>query len=430
MSIALKIESGPLANTILPIKPGKTFRIGRTEQADCPVPEDKFLSRTHFEVCHDGHSCLIRDLKSCNGTRLNGAPVTEANLKIGDEIMAGQTRFSIHVERGKPKAEAPLKSTELAATVHERLLTTMQRDLQPLYAVLDTAHEPSIFRLLLESKSEYAWLFEGEEACQLAHFSPYLVPLPPHSTLLPALVQNGWGKNWGIYLTSSAAPWELLAFLRRLLVTRLSDGSQALLRFYDPRVLRTLLRTSNSPQRRQFFEAVHTYVMEAEDPEVALGFTLGAQGLEKTELPLSGSRSLVTALVDSKTEVSLIPGRVTDDGAAKAVLSEEQIGALEDVKHNAFGEEMLEELRELFPIEFAAAGEWRMRALVQYGCTRPQRYGIRNQSEIRRYIELMVQLGRNFDVDPELPWASQILGRRLPPAEKLDRLEAVSHHGK
>jgi len=126
----------------------------------------------------------------------------------------------------------------------------------------------------------------------------------------------------------------------------------------------------------------------------------------------------------------LIPGRVTDDGAAKAVLSEEQIGALEDVKHNAFGEEMLEELQELFPIEFAAAGEWRMRALVQYGCTRPQRYGIRNQSEIRRYIELMVQLGRNFDVDPELPWASQILGRRLPPAEKLDRLEAVSHHGK
>jgi hypothetical protein len=427
MSIALKIESGPLANTLLPIKPGETFRIGRTEQADCPVPEDNFLSRVHFEVSDDGHSCRVRDLKSSNGTRLNGVPVSEAKLQLGDEIIAGQTRFSIHVERDKSKTEVPLKDTELAATVHGRLLTTMQRDLQPLYAVLDTAHEPSVFRLLLESKLEYAWIFEGEQACQLAHFAPYLVPLPPHSPFLPALVQNGWGKNWGIYLTSSAAPWELLAFLRRQLVTWLPDGNQALLRFYDPRVLRTLLHTSTSHQRQQFFGIVHAYVMEAEDPEIALGFMQSAHGLVKTELPLSDSRSLVTTLVDNESEVPLIPGRAINDSSANIpVVSKEQMAALDEVKSNAFGEAILEELRELFPIEFAGAGEWRMRALVQYGCIRPQRYGIRNQSEIRKYIKLMVQLGRNFDIDPELPWAISILGRRLAPTDKMDKLEAAS----
>jgi hypothetical protein len=245
--------------------------------------------------------------------------------------------------------------------------------------------------------------------------------------LLPALVQNGWGKNWGIYLTSSAAPWELLAFLRRQLVTWLPDGNQALLRFYDPRVLRTLLRTSTSYQRQQFFGVVQAYVMEAENPEIALGFTQSANGLVKTELPLSDSRSLVTTLVDSESEVPLIPGRAINDSSANIpTVSKEQMAALDEVKSNAFGEKMLEELREQFPMEFAAAGEWRMRALVQYGCTRPQRYGIRNQSEIRKYIKLMVQLGRNFDIDPELPWASSILGRRLTPADKMDKLEAAS----
>jgi len=66
--------------------------------------------------------------------------------------------------------------------------------------------------------------------------------------------------------------------------------------------------------------------------------------------------------------------------------------------------------------------------LVQYGCTRPQRYGIRDTAEIRRYIKLMVKLGRDFDVEPQTAWASQVLGRRLAPAEKLDMLEAAAKH--
>jgi hypothetical protein len=427
MPIALRIESGPLANTSLPIKPGATLRIGRTEQADCAIPGDRFLSRVHFEVRYDGSSCQLRDLQSSNGTRLNGIAIFESDLKIGDEITAGQTRFSVRMDRDRPKLDATIETAHLAAEVHAHLLATMRSDLQPLYAVLDTAHEPSIFKLLLESKSEYAWLFEGEAACQLAHFAPYLVPLPPQSPLLPELVQNGWGKNWGVYLTSSAPPWELLAFLRHLLVTRLPNGSQSLLRFYDPRVLRVLLHTSTPHQRRQLFGPIHLYVMEAEEPDVALGFSLNACGLEKIELPLSGSLSSKTTLVESESEVPLLPGRVIDNGSTNTLtLHKEQMEPLGEVKRNSFAEAMLEDLHKLFPMEFAAAGDARMEALVQYGCTRPQRYGIRNQSDIRRYIELMVRLGREFDTDPQRPWASQILGRRLPPAEKLDRLEAAA----
>jgi hypothetical protein len=428
MSLALRIESGRLANTLLPIQPGGTLRIGRTEQADCAFPEDNFLSRVHFEVQYDGCSCKLRDLKSSNGTRLNGIPISESELKIGDEITAGQTRFSIRVHHDQPKPDAPSALTD-PAVIHERLLTIMRSDLQPLYAVLDTAHEPSVFKLLLESKTEYAWLFEGEAACQLAHFAPYLVPLRPESPLLPVLVKNGWGKNWGIYLTSAAAPWELLAFLRRLLVTQQPDGTPALLRFYDPRVLRTLLPCSTPLQRPHLFGPVQFYMMEAEEPDMALGLHMSARGLEKTEMPLSGSQAMKTTLIENKTEGSLIPGRAMDEGATTMfVLRKEQMEPLSEVQRDSFKEAMLKELRAEFPIECAVAGEVRMEALVQYGCTRPQRYGIRDTAEIRRYIKLMVKLGRDFDVEPQTAWASQVLGRRLAPAEKLDMLEAAAKH--
>lgn len=430
MSLALRIESGPLANTLLPIQPGGTLRIGRTEQADCALPEDNFLSRVHFEVQYDGCSCKLRDLKSSNGTRLNGIPVFESELKIGDEITAGQTRFSIRMQHDRPKPDAPSAPAD-PAVAHERLLATMRNNLQPLYAVLDTAHEPSVFQLLLESKSEYAWLFEGEAACQIAHFAPYLVPLPPESPFLPALVQKGWGMNWGIYLTSAAAPFELLAFLRRLLVTQQLDGSPALLRFYDPRILRTLLPCSTPLQRPHLFGPVQFYMMEAEEPDMALGFHMSARGLEKTEMPLSGSQAMKTTLIENKTEASLIPGRAMDDGATTMfVLRKEQMEPLSEVQRDSFKETMLKELRAEFPIECAVAGEVRMEALVQYGCTRPQRYGIRETAEIRRYIKLMVKLGRDFDVDPQTAWASQILGRRLAPAEKLDFLETAAKGNK
>jgi len=75
---------------------------------------------------------------------------------------------------------------------------------------------------------------------------------------------------------------------------------------------------------------------------------------------------------------------------------------------------------------FALVGRGAMEELVEYGCMRPKRYGISAPEDLRHYIYLMVQLGRDFDVDPMLPWASSLLTRRLEPAEKLNRLKLAA----
>jgi pSer/pThr/pTyr-binding forkhead associated (FHA) protein len=98
MGIALQVKSGPFAGQIVTIRMGQSFVIGRTaDRAQFAVPHDKEMSGAHFAVeCHE-KGCHLRDLKSSNGTFLNGARAKEAALANGDEIKSGQTIFVVRI---------------------------------------------------------------------------------------------------------------------------------------------------------------------------------------------------------------------------------------------------------------------------------------------------------------------------------------------
>jgi len=76
---------------------GRTFRtlnesaiLGR--QADQIPLTDRTVSRQHAELCPDNGSWILRDLKSANGTYVNGIRVREpVRLKHGDQIKIGTT---------------------------------------------------------------------------------------------------------------------------------------------------------------------------------------------------------------------------------------------------------------------------------------------------------------------------------------------------
>lgn len=75
------------------------------ERADVPLPRDPQMSSAHFRMSCDGQNCRLRDLKSTNGTRLNGQRISSARLRDGDEIEAGRTRFIVHITGGVVAAE-------------------------------------------------------------------------------------------------------------------------------------------------------------------------------------------------------------------------------------------------------------------------------------------------------------------------------------
>lgn len=70
--------------------------IGRGSDADITVA-DSGTSRAHVEVLWDGEHAMVRDLKSTNGTKLAGRPVTQAPLPPDSTITIGRTDIVFRV---------------------------------------------------------------------------------------------------------------------------------------------------------------------------------------------------------------------------------------------------------------------------------------------------------------------------------------------
>src|ERR1700693_4629650 len=234
MQLLLEIRSGSNAGTKISLNPGQPLRVGRTSKADHSFPDDKLMSSLHFAIEYGEKGCRILDLQSSNGTFLNGARVKEATLATGDEIRAGNTVFVVQMlpdeallaESSKPQPPKPellpasgpapkpaqtppspapapglyggLPSFPARAPKFElppagpqpspnlphlaprqpRLRDLLAKDFQPLYALLDASREPSVLKVILESKEEHQSLYEGPQGSQLAHFAPYLIRVP------------------------------------------------------------------------------------------------------------------------------------------------------------------------------------------------------------------------------------------------------------
>ena len=72
------------------------------------VLQSTFVSKRHATVGIEGGQFIVRDLKSANGTRVNGETATLTPLSPGDVIEVGDQMLTF-VERGtpKPKQAAP-----------------------------------------------------------------------------------------------------------------------------------------------------------------------------------------------------------------------------------------------------------------------------------------------------------------------------------
>src|SRR5512134_3429880 len=91
--------------------------IGRSPECQV-VLKDFGISRQHARIVVDDDGVRILDLKSKNGTTVNGVPVMEAALKDGDRILLGkfQLTFSKSLE-GKVVLDEAKPLSEEAGTI-------------------------------------------------------------------------------------------------------------------------------------------------------------------------------------------------------------------------------------------------------------------------------------------------------------------------
>lgn len=77
------------------------YTFGRSDENDIAISDEK-ISRKHFRIAADGDLLLVEDLKSRNGTRVNGRTITKSELRHNDLIHAGGTLLL--VRRGDEEA--------------------------------------------------------------------------------------------------------------------------------------------------------------------------------------------------------------------------------------------------------------------------------------------------------------------------------------
>lgn len=75
----------------------KTVIVGRSTEADLVVDNEK-VSRMHFTLVLEEGTYFVKDLKSRNGTFLNGREIQHEPIRAGDKIRAGGITFFVDDE--------------------------------------------------------------------------------------------------------------------------------------------------------------------------------------------------------------------------------------------------------------------------------------------------------------------------------------------
>jgi hypothetical protein len=139
-----------------------------------------------------------------------------------------------------------------------------------LYALLDACDEPSVpKRCAKAGEARAVSLYRGEKAKEYAHLAPYIAQIDPSD--LEWIQKKLWAAPWGYFVLTRADLTSLRSHFRRYLTVKLPNGSKVLFRFYDPRVVRTYLESSDAATTRQFFGPVQGLgISGAKSDEVSL----------------------------------------------------------------------------------------------------------------------------------------------------------------
>lgn len=133
-----------------------------------------------------------------------------------------------------------------------------------VFAILDGAQDDRISYEVDSTFCEHDCLYAGNLPVALQRAAPYLVQLERDDRLARWLIENGWGRSWGLFARCDIGLKTLRKHLRGLLRVKDERGNRLVFRYYDPRVLRVYLPTCTASELRSVFGPVHSFVMEAD----------------------------------------------------------------------------------------------------------------------------------------------------------------------
>ena len=96
---------------------------------------------------------------------------------------------------------------------------------------------------------------------------------------------------------------------------------------------------------------------------------------------------------------------------AGLVVRREQMQAFEQALLTKYVNQMAARLRARFPVETSKLEPAELDTMIRDGIVAAARHGVKDESDVARYLEFVVTYGPRFDVDEKTAWAGAILRR-------------------
>ncbi len=209
--------------------------------------------------------------------------------------------------------------------------------------------------------------------------------LSKSSVLLESLVQDGWGKHWGIYLTSLAPFETVLAHLQQLLWVQMETKERLYFRFYDPRILKVFLPTLTVMEQQRWFGPVRRWLV-ADKP--------GSEG----------------KVLEYVSELGIWPGRnlVRPGEGELFTIRSVQLKQFEIAINTRFKEQAYQLLYKHLSQPSGKELElpW-LRSFIEVGISYAERYGLTTNWQIIQFLLVRLKRGANFD--QRYIWAKKVL---------------------
>lgn len=147
----------------------------------------------------------------------------------------------------------------------ELVRNTLFSSYTQLYAVLDGVMVPDLPTRLYKGQVPNYCLLTGDLPDDMVYAAPYLVYLSPDSKFSDWVLEESFGKHWGIFAQSPRSMIEMRRHFRALMQAYDENGNPLKFRFYDPRVLSKFLPTCNGGELKTLFGEVQAFYAESED---------------------------------------------------------------------------------------------------------------------------------------------------------------------
>ena len=172
----------------------------------------------------------------------------------------------------------------------ENLKQHLLSDQTKLFCVLDGAAIPDLPTHLYEMDPPNYCLAPGELEPEAAFVAPYVVQLLPNHKFTDWVLNESFGKNWGIFVQCPYSITEMRRHFRSLVSVYDEEGNMMFFRFFDPRVLRQFLPTCDTEELKTFFGKVQRYFAEDATDDNLLGFELENGNLKESKFTLTSNQ--------------------------------------------------------------------------------------------------------------------------------------------